>query len=59
MDFARGSLGDLAWEYGNYEFAASDQIGKTKSEKGTYVTVWKKQQDGAWKVAGDFHNTNE
>jgi uncharacterized protein (TIGR02246 family) len=50
--------GDLAWEYGTYEFATSDKTGKTATEKGTYVTVWKKQPDGAWKVVGDIHNAN-
>ena len=51
--------GDLAWEYGTYEFATSDIKDKTTTEKGTYVTVWKKQPAGAWKVVGDIHNTNE
>lgn len=51
--------GDLAWEHGIYEFATSDKTGKTATENGTYVTVWKKQRDGAWKVVGDIHNTND
>lgn len=50
--------GDLAWEYGAYEFSTTDKKGKTTTEKGTYVTVWKKQSDETWKVVGDIHNTN-
>ncbi len=53
------SSGDLAWEHGTNEFATSDKKGKTTIEKGTYVTVWKKQADDAWRVVGDIHNTNE
>jgi len=41
-----------------YQFATRDKKGKTITEKGTYVTVWKKQPDGTWKVVGDIHNTN-
>jgi uncharacterized protein (TIGR02246 family) len=51
--------GDLAWEQGAYEFITKDNDGKTATEKGTYVTVWKKQPDGIWRVVGDIHNTNE
>jgi uncharacterized protein (TIGR02246 family) len=51
--------GDLAWEQGTYEFTTRDENAKTTTEKGTYVTIWKKQPDGAWKVVADIHNTNE
>jgi uncharacterized protein (TIGR02246 family) len=49
---------DLAWEHGTYEFATLDEKGATTIERGTYVTVWKKQP-GGWRVAGDIHNSNE
>jgi uncharacterized protein (TIGR02246 family) len=51
--------GDLAWEQGTYEFGTTDELGVTTIERGTYVTVWKKQLDGTWKVVGDIHDTNE
>ena len=51
--------GDLAREQGNYEFTMKDINAKTTTEKGTYVTVWKKQPNGAWRVVGDIHNTSE
>ena len=50
--------GDLAWEEGTYEFGTNNKNGDATTEKGTYVTVWKKQPDGAWRVVGDIHNTN-
>ena len=49
--------GDLGWEEGTYEFGTNDKSGNATTEKGTYVTVWKKQPDGTWKVVGDIHNT--
>ena len=44
--------GDLAWEQGTYEFTTKDKNAKAPTEKGTYVTVWKKQPSGAWTVVG-------
>jgi uncharacterized protein (TIGR02246 family) len=48
--------GDLAYEYGTYDFATKDKKGEITDEKGKYVTVWKKQADGSWKVAADIDN---
>jgi ketosteroid isomerase-like protein len=36
----------------------NDPTGKTVSDKGKYVTVWKKQKDGSWKVLLDVFNTD-
>jgi uncharacterized protein (TIGR02246 family) len=49
--------GDLAYEYGTYDFVTPGKKGKTNDEKGKYVVVWKKQSNGAWKVAVDIDNT--
>ncbi|MGB8838184.1 MAG: DUF4440 domain-containing protein, partial [Candidatus Acidiferrales bacterium] len=51
--------GDLAYETGTYVFSTIDKKGKTQEQKGKYVVVWKKQTDGAWKVAVDTDNTDE
>lgn len=51
--------GDLAYETGAYVFTTIDKNGKTHDLKGKYVVVWKKQTDGAWKVAVDTDNTDE
>jgi uncharacterized protein (TIGR02246 family) len=48
--------GDMAYEYGTYDFATKDKKGKIIDEKGKYVVVWKKQADGSWKVAADIDN---
>ncbi len=48
--------GDMAYEYGTYDFATKDRKGKIIDEKGKYVVVWKKQADGSWKVAADIDN---
>jgi ketosteroid isomerase-like protein len=45
--------GDLGYSYGSYEFKAAD--GKA-TESGNYLRIWKKQQDGRWKVVLDLLN---
>ena len=46
--------GDIGYTTGTYQAA---QAGG--SEKGKYVTVWKKQADGQWKVIEDIFNADE
>lgn len=48
-DIAQG--GDMGYTYGIYEMKLGDS-----THKGTYVTVWKKQADGAWKFCLDSGN---
>jgi ketosteroid isomerase-like protein len=50
--------GDLGYTYGNYEFSAKDKDGKPIVQHGKYTSIWKKQKDGAWKVALDMGNSN-
>ena len=45
--------GDLAYETGHYTMSMSGPDGKPAPENGHYVVVWRKQADGAWKVAVD------
>jgi len=47
---------DLAYEYGTYDLVTEVKKGKPNDEKGKYVTVWKKQPDGSWKVVADIDN---
>lgn len=49
-----GASGDVGYTTGSYEMTAEDT-----TEHGKYVTVWKKQSDGSWKVAEDIFNANE
>ena len=45
--------GDLAFERGSFTNTITDAKGKTTTEMGKLVLVWKKQADGSWKVAAD------
>jgi ketosteroid isomerase-like protein len=51
--------GDLGYTYGTFEFRSKDKDGKPVSDVGKYVTIWKKQQDGTWKVVLDMGNTGQ
>ena len=45
--------GVLGMTTGRWERRSVDAEGKPMSRMGTYVTIWKKQPDGAWKVVFD------
>jgi uncharacterized protein (TIGR02246 family) len=47
--------GDLAYARGHFSEKYTDpKTGKVMSHSGSYVTVYKKQQDGSWKAVEDF-----
>ena len=50
--------GDLGYTSGTYVWTFKDASGKPMSDKGKYLTVWKKQPDGSWKVLFDTFNTD-
>lgn len=50
--------GDLGYSTGKYELSFTDPSGKQVSDHGKYVTVWKKQPDGRWKVVRDIFNSD-
>jgi ketosteroid isomerase-like protein len=50
--------GDLGYTYGNYVFKSKDKDGKIVPHYGKYMSVWKKQKDGSWKVAVDMGNSS-
>jgi ketosteroid isomerase-like protein len=50
--------GDLGYTYGNYIFKSKNKDGKIVSSYGKYMSVWKKQKDGSWKVAVDMGNSS-
>ncbi len=50
--------GDLGYTIGTYELAMTDPTGKPVNDRGKYVTVWKKQKNGTWKVVADIFNSN-
>ena len=56
VDVARS--GDLAYAMGVYQFTSKDAKGKTATDSGKFVEVWKKQADNTWKVAADIFNSD-
>ena len=52
------SSGDLGYTYGTYESSSKDKDGKTVVAHGKYTSIWKKQQDGSWKVVLDMGNSD-
>jgi uncharacterized protein (TIGR02246 family) len=55
VDVSKG--GDIAYVQGRYTMTATDEKSKKKvTEKGKYVTVYKKQADGSWKAVQDINN---
>jgi uncharacterized protein (TIGR02246 family) len=43
---------DTAYETGKYKYEYKEK-GKSTTDEGRYVTVWKRQKDGSWKLAMD------
>jgi ketosteroid isomerase-like protein len=50
--------GDLGYTFGNYVATSRDKEGKAVEHHGKYVTIWKKQADGSWKVLMDMGNSS-
>ena len=50
--------GELGFTSGAYQMTVTDAAGKPIEDKGKYVTVWKKQRDGSWKVLLDIFNSD-
>jgi ketosteroid isomerase-like protein len=48
--------GDLGYTSGPTSSSFKDSSGKLVTSKGNYLTVWKKQTDGSWKVLFDMFN---
>jgi ketosteroid isomerase-like protein len=46
--------GDLGYTYGTSVFTEKSKDGKSVRRYGKYVTIWKKQKDGNWKIVLDM-----
>jgi uncharacterized protein (TIGR02246 family) len=46
--------GDMAYARGKFTEKYTDKSGKVVSSNGTYIAVYKKQDDGKWKVVEDI-----
>lgn len=50
--------GDVAYTRGTYQMTMTDpKTRKPVTDKGTYVTVYRKQPDGSWKAAEDINTS--
>lgn len=45
---------DLGWQYGSFQSMSADKSGKTVTQAGKYVVIWKLQPDGSWKIEADL-----
>jgi ketosteroid isomerase-like protein len=45
--------GDMGYTWGRYQYRDRGANGKVAVETGTYVTIWRRQADGSWKVVLD------
>ncbi len=48
-----GPSNDMGFTWGHYEGHSIDKAGQPVTKTGRYMTVWKKQANGEWKVAMD------
>jgi len=49
--------GDFGYTYGKSESRFLGKDGKTMTTEGRYITVWKKDISGVWKVTADIGNS--
>ena len=52
------SGGSLAYTRGIYASTMLGPDGKPTTERGKWITVWRLQADGTWRVAADISNTD-
>jgi ketosteroid isomerase-like protein len=48
-----GPSGDMGYTWGHYEGRSKDANGNPVVTSGRYMTIWRKQPDGSWKVVLD------
>jgi uncharacterized protein (TIGR02246 family) len=52
-DAVMSPAGDMGYTWGHYEGHSRDSDGSAKVTMGRYLTVWRKEADGSWKVVLD------
>ena len=50
--------GDLAYETGTYQMSMMPPGGSLVNDRGKYLTVWRRQANGDWKIVADMINTS-
>lgn len=52
-DGMMGPSGDMGYTWGHYEGHSKDANGNPVTASGRYMTVWRREKDGSWKVVLD------
>ncbi len=52
-DAVMGPSGDMGYTWGHFEGHSKDANGNPVTTSGRYITIWRKQADGSWKVVLD------
>lgn len=52
-DAEMGPSGDMGYTWGHFEGHSKDANGNSVTTSGRYMTIWRKQPDGNWKVVLD------
>ena len=52
------SSNDMAYTMGSYQTRLMGEDGKLATEPGKWLSVWKKQSDGSWRIVADTYNTD-
>lgn len=52
-DAQMGPSGDMGYTWGHFEGQSKDAAGNPVTTSGRYITVWRRQANGTWKVALD------
>jgi ketosteroid isomerase-like protein len=55
-DAVMSPTGDMGYTWGHYEGRSRDADGNAKVTSGRYLTIWRKEHDGSWKVVVDTSN---
>ena len=55
-DGVMSPAGDMGYTWGHYEGHSRDADGNSKVTTGRYLTIWRKEKDGSWKVLLDASN---
>jgi uncharacterized protein (TIGR02246 family) len=53
-----GSNGDLGYEIGRFQMSIRDSSGKVMTERGKYIELLKRGEDGKWKSTHGIWNTD-
>jgi ketosteroid isomerase-like protein len=56
-DGMMGPSGDMGYTWGHYDGRSKDANGNPVTTSGRYMTIWRRQADGSWKVVLDGGST--